>query len=468
MISETLVELSRWQFAITAMCHFLFVPLTLGLALMLAGLESLYVITTKSYYLDACRFWGRIFVINFALGVVTRLALMFQFGSHGSYFSYYVGDVFALPLAVEILTVFFLTCLLCGPYWYGWERLSKSQHLMTTWLLVLAVNLSAISILTASAWMQNPVGATFNYQSFRIELSDLSQFLHNPIIYSKALHSISACYVTAAATVMAISASLLLKQADNQVARCSFKLAALVGLVSSLLVCVGDSTPELGTPVQNLKLSALNSSDISQQLPSIEMHIRNGIKAYAVLEELRDEKTDPQLQVDFQHFNADLGYALLLKHWTEHVTAATDQQIADAVKFCLPAAANRLHWLNWLMMTVGILNIGIFSVALWNSYTKSKYVMWSLKLSVYLAPLSWLACIAGWYIAEAGIQPWAIAGVLPTFLSVSSLSIPDLVISLFTQYLAFLGLLAVGFFLIRQSIQMQNSNIGNQEFIHEL
>jgi cytochrome d ubiquinol oxidase subunit I len=267
---------------------------------------------------------------------------------------------------------------------------------------------------------------------------------------------------------MAISASLLLKQADNQVARCSFKLAALFGVVSSLLVCVGDSTPELGTPVQNLKLSALNGRDLGQQLPAIETHIRNGIKAYTVLEELRDEKTDPQLQVDFQRFNADLGYALLLKRWTEHITEATDQQIANAAKFCLPAAPIRLRCINWLMMAVGIINLGLFSAALWNSYTRNGHFKWLLKFSLYLAPLSWLACIAGWYIAEAGMQPWAIAGVLPSFLSVSSLSVSDLVISLFTQYLAFLALIAVGVFLIRQSIRMQNSNFGNQEFVHEL
>lgn len=454
MISETVVELSRWQFAITAMFHFLFIPLTLGLSVFLVLLESLYVLSGQTAYKAACRFWGRIFAINFALGVATRLTMVFQFGMNGSYFSHYVGDIFALPLAIEALSAFFLASLLFGPYLFGWDRLGKHQHLLITWLIGFAVNLSALWVLIANGWMQNPLGAAFNYQSFRMELTDFMQLLNNPAATTKIIHTIAASYATAAATALAISAWLLLKKPDDALARSSFKLAAPLGLAAMLVVAwLGDSTPTLGSPVQNRKLAALNGSDSKALLPEVETRIRSGIKAYLLLQELRDENKDTQLLAQFDAIKADLGYALLLKRWTEHVEEANDKQIALAAQSALPAAPKLLFWAYRLMIACGIANLLLFVLATWCSVGTKYPQPWLLKASVYLLALPWLACIVGWYIAEAGMQPWAIAEILPTFLSVSSLSAKELIFSLAAYLLAYAALLAVGLFLVRQTIQ---------------
>ena len=165
MITTEVVDLSRMQFAITAMYHFLFVPLTLGLSFILAIMESVYVMTGKQIYKDMTRFWGKLFGINFAMGVTTGLTMEFQFGTNWSYYSHYVGDIFGVPLAIEGMMAFFLESTFVGLFFFGWDRMSKLQHLSTTWLLALGTNLSALWILIANAWMQNPVGAEFNYDN---------------------------------------------------------------------------------------------------------------------------------------------------------------------------------------------------------------------------------------------------------------------------------------------------------------
>ncbi|HGX92990.1 MAG TPA: cytochrome bd-I ubiquinol oxidase subunit CydA, partial [Candidatus Tenderia sp.] len=174
MVSESVVELSRFQFAMTAMYHFLFVPLTLGLAWLLVIMESVYVITGKQVYKDMTRFWGKLFGINFAMGVTTGITLEFQFGTNWAYFSHYVGDIFGVPLAIEGLMAFFLESTFVGLFFFGWERLSKVQHLCVTFLVALGSNLSALWILIANGWMQNPVGAEFNYETMRMELTSFA------------------------------------------------------------------------------------------------------------------------------------------------------------------------------------------------------------------------------------------------------------------------------------------------------
>lgn len=164
------IELSRLQFALTAMYHFLFVPLTLGMAFLLAIMETIYVLTGKKIYQDMTKFWGKLFAINFALGVATGLTMEFQFGTNWSYFSHYVGDIFGAPLAIEGLIAFFLESTFVGLFFFGWDRLSKLQHMMVTWLVAFGSNLSALWILIANSWMQNPVGSDFNYETMRMEI----------------------------------------------------------------------------------------------------------------------------------------------------------------------------------------------------------------------------------------------------------------------------------------------------------
>src|SRR5690554_7282186 len=233
MISETLVDLSRLQFALTAMYHFIFVPLTLGLAVLLAIMESVYVLTVKEVYKDMVKFWGKLFGINFAIGVATGLTMEFQFGTNWSYYSHYVGDIFGAPLAIEGLMAFFLEATFIGLFFFGWNRMSKLAHLVVTWLVALGTNLSAVWILVANGWMQNPVGAVFNPDTMRMEMTDFVAVVLNPVAQAKFVHTVAAGYVTGSAFVAAISAWYLLRGRHVDLARRSMAVAASFGLAAA-------------------------------------------------------------------------------------------------------------------------------------------------------------------------------------------------------------------------------------------
>jgi cytochrome bd ubiquinol oxidase subunit I len=219
MITNEVVELSRLQFALTALYHFLFVPLTLGLSFLLAIMESVYVMSNRPIYKDMTRFWGKLFGINFAMGVTTGITMEFQFGTNWAYYSHYVGDIFGLPLAIEGMMAFFLESTFVGLFFFGWDRLSKLQHLTVTWLLALGTSLSALWILIANGWMQHPVGAEFNYETMRMELSSFSELFFNPVAQVKFVHTVAAGYVTGSMFVLGISAYYLLNNRDVAFAR---------------------------------------------------------------------------------------------------------------------------------------------------------------------------------------------------------------------------------------------------------
>ena len=269
MIDASAVEVARLQFALTALFHFIFVPLTLGLSFILAIMESAYVLTQKVIYKDMTRYWGKLFGINFALGVTTGLTMEFQFGTNWAYYSHYVGDIFGVPLAIEGLMAFFLESTLIGLFFFGWNRLSQRQHLAVTWLVALGSNLSALWILIANAWMQNPVGSEFNYQTMRMELTSLSEVFFNPVAQVKFVHTVAAGYVTGAMFVLGISSWYLLKGRDIPFARRSFAIAASFGMASILSVIVlGDESGyEIGD-VQKMKLAAIEAEWETHEPPA--------------------------------------------------------------------------------------------------------------------------------------------------------------------------------------------------------
>ncbi|MBX9977909.1 MAG: cytochrome ubiquinol oxidase subunit I, partial [Alphaproteobacteria bacterium] len=237
------VELSRLQFGMTALYHFLFVPLTLGLSFMLAIMESVYVMTKKTIWRDMTKFWGILFGINFAMGVATGVPLEFQFGMNWAYYSHYVGDVFGSLLAIEGLMAFFLEATLVGVFFFGWDRISKIKHLLCTWLLAIGTNMSALWILVANAWMQNPVGSHFNLDTMRMEMTSFYEVLFNPVAQSKFVHTVSAGYVTGAMFVLSISAYYLLRGRHIDFAKRSMTVAASFGLAAALSVVVlGDES----------------------------------------------------------------------------------------------------------------------------------------------------------------------------------------------------------------------------------
>ena len=255
-----LVTISRLQFAATAMYHFLFVPLTLGLSWILFIMESVYVMTGKPIYKDMTKFWGTLFGINFVMGVTTGLTMEFQFGTNWAYYSHYVGDVFGVPLAIEGLMAFFLESTMVGLFFFGWDRLSKVGHLIVTFLVAVGTNLSALWILVANGWMQNPVGADFNYTTMRMELTSLADVFFNPIAQVKFVHTVAAGYTTGSMFVLGISAWYLLKRRDVAFALRSFAVASGFGLASVISVLVlGDESGYTTGEVQKVKLAVMEA-----------------------------------------------------------------------------------------------------------------------------------------------------------------------------------------------------------------
>ena len=243
MIDAGAVDAARLQFAVTALYHFIFVPLTLGLSFILVAMELTYVMSGKQIYKDMTKFWGKLFGINFALGVTTGITLEFQFGTNWAYYSHYVGDIFGAPLAIEGLMAFFLESTMIGLFFFGWDRLSKGKHLLVTTLLALASNLSAVLILIANGWMQYPVGSEFNPVTMRMELTSFSEILFNVVAQDKFVHTVSAGYVTGSVFVMAISAWYLLKGKHVEFAKRSIRIASAFGLASALsVVILGDES----------------------------------------------------------------------------------------------------------------------------------------------------------------------------------------------------------------------------------
>ncbi|MFA7619467.1 MAG: cytochrome ubiquinol oxidase subunit I [Thiohalomonadaceae bacterium] len=514
MIAEEVVDLSRLQFALTAMYHFLFVPLTLGLSFLLVIMESVYVMTGKEVYRDMTKFWGKLFGINFALGVTTGITMEFQFGTNWAYYSHYVGDIFGAPLAIEGLMAFFLESTFIGLFFFGWDRLSKGKHLMVTFLTAFGSNLSALWILVANGWMQNPVGSEFSFETMRMEMTSFAEVLFNPVAQVKFVHTVSAGYTTGAMFVLGISAYYLLKGRDLGFARRSFAIAAGFGLASALSVIVlGDESGyELGD-VQRTKLATIEgewethpapaaftlfglpdqenmTTDYAVKIPYVlgliatrstdeeitgikdlmvehEARIRNGMVAYGMLQRLRSGEVTDELRAEFDAVKKDIGYGLLLKKYTDNVVDATEEQIQMAVKDTIPEVAP-LFWTFRVMVATGFLMLFIFAAAFY--YCAKRQVgekKWLLKLALYGIPLPWIAAETGWFIAEYGRQPWSIGEVLPVNLSTSTLTTGDLAFSLIGFVGFYTLLLCVEMYLMFKYARLGPSSLGTGRYHFE-
>jgi cytochrome d ubiquinol oxidase subunit I len=264
-----IVELSRLQFAITALYHFLFVPLTIGLSVLLGIMETVYVMTGRPIWRDLVKFWGTLFGINFAMGVATGITMEFQFGTNWAYYAHYVGDVFGAPLAIEGLMAFFLEATFVGLFFFGWDKLSKKGHLVVTWLLAIGTNFSALWILIANGWMQFPVGARFNADTMRMEVTDFMAVMFNPVAQAKFVHTVSAGYVTGSMFVLAISAYYLLGGRHVALAKRSMTVAASFGLASALSVVVlGDESGYTAGQNQKMKIAAIEAMWHTEPAPA--------------------------------------------------------------------------------------------------------------------------------------------------------------------------------------------------------
>ena len=515
MISHELVDLSRLQFAATAMYHFLFVPLTLGMVWLLVIMESVYVMTGKLIWKDMTRFWGKLFGINFALGVTTGITMEFQFGTNWAYYSHYVGDIFGAPLAIEGLMAFFLESTFIGLFFFGWDKLSKPKHLMVTLLMAIGTNLSALWILIANGWMQNPVGAEFNWHTMRMEMTNFWDILMNPDAQVKFVHTVSAGYVTGAMFVLSISSWYLLKKRNVEFAKRSFSVAAAFGLAASASVIVlGDESGYTVGEAQQTKMAAIEAMwetkpapagltllagineaehknnweiempyvmgiigtrSLSKTIPGIDEikaknreRILNGIPAVVALEQLRADRNNSEAEATLKAHIHDLGFGLLLKRYTDKVAEATPAMIAQAVDDTVPRVAP-MFWSFRIMVGLGFAMLALFALAMWSSLKGCLTEKpWLLKWAVLMLPMPWIAAELGWFVAEYGRQPWTIYGVLPTHLSVSTLN-PA---SLYGSLIGFVGfytvLLVVELYLMVKFARQGPGSLGTGRYDQEV
>jgi len=400
-----------------------------------------------------------------------------------------VGDIFGAPLAIEGLMAFFLESTFIGLFFFGWDRLTKTQHLMVTTLMAVGTNLSALWILIANGWMQNPVGAEFSYETMRMEMTDFWAVVFNPDAQAKFVHTVSAGYVTGAMFVLSVSSWYLLKGRDVEFAKRSFRIAAAFGFASAASVIVlGDESGYTVTEAQQTKLAAMEAMweterapagftvlavpneaamrndyaihipyamgligtrTLTKEIPGIkEIKARNrervvsGIEAVAALEALRKDPKDAAVREAFERHRADLGFGLLLKKYVADVRQATPEQIDRAVADTIPRVAP-MFWSFRIMVGLGFALLALFGLALYytvkGTFVEKRWLQW---WALAFLPVPWIAAELGWFVAEYGRQPWTIYGVLPTHLSVSTLDVRSLYGSL-AGFVGFYTLLAI-------------------------
>jgi cytochrome bd ubiquinol oxidase subunit I len=423
------VMLSRLQFAAATMFHFLFVPLTLGLSVLVAIMETKYVKTGDETYLRMTKFWGKLFLINFALGVVTGITLEFQFGTNWSRYSAYVGDIFGSLLAIEASVAFFLESTFIGIWIFGWKKLSKKAHAVVIWLVAAAGNVSAIWILTANGWMQHPVG--FVIRDGRAELADFAAVVFNKFAILEIIHTVPAAYVLSAFFVMGISAYHLLKKQDIGFFTKSFQMALAFGLIFSVsLLITGDLHAVNVTKTQPAKLAAMES------------HWETSSRAPITLFAIPDEKNERNsLEIgSIPGLLSFLGYRDI---------NAEVKGLKDIPKDERPPVL--LSMLSFRVMVALGLLFPLLCIIGWvkrnNLIENKKY----LKVMLWIIPLPYLATTTGWALAEVGRQPWIVYGLLKTSDAASPLASYQVMVSLIAFILVYGLLGAVGFYLIAKA-----------------
>ena len=423
------LALSRLQFAVTAMFHFLFVPLTLGLGWLTAWFETRYARSGDENYLRLARFWGKLFLINFALGVVTGITMEFQLGMNWAEYSRYVGDIFGAPLAIEAMAAFFLESTFIGVWVFGWERLSRKAHAASMWIVAFATNMSALWILLANGWMQHPVG--YVLRNGRAEMVDFKALLLNPYGWLEFFHTVFSGWVVAGFFVMGVSAWHLLRKNQEELFRKSFGAGAVFALASSLLVAgVGD-------------MSAVNAA-------------KNQPAKFAAMESVWETRTAapytllvvPRLNGEGNAVEAlKVPYALSLMAF--HDPHAEVKGLKDFLPQDRPPVLPVFLGFR-TMVALGALFIllSALGVFLWRKDLLGKYPLF-LKAMLFAIPLPYIAIQFGWLVTEMGRQPWAVYGLMRTAEGVSKTLAPAQVwLSLGGFTLLYSALGAVDFWLL--------------------
>jgi Cytochrome bd-type quinol oxidase, subunit 1 len=418
--------LSRLQFAAATIFHFFFVPLTLGLSVLIACMETAYARTNNPIYKRMAKFWGKLFLINFTLGVVTGITLEFQFGTNWSRYSAYMGDIFGSLLAIEATAAFFLESTMIGVWHFGWEKLSPKAHALVAWLVALASNLSAVWILIANGFMQNPLG--FEIRNGRVELADFIAVITNPWAWNEFIHVVTGAFCVAAFFIAGISAWHLLRKQNEEFFAKSMRLAVAVGLIASIAVATqGHLHGNLVAKLQPAKLAAMES------------HWETMKNAPMYLLQIPDEKNEGNL-VQAMPVPGLLSF-LAFNDPDAEVKGLKDFAPADRPPVGITFIAFRvmvgLGTLMPLLMLVGYLK-----------REKLSAMPGYLKLMVWAIPVPYLAMEAGWTVAEVGRQPWIINGLMRTADAVSPITPGQVGASLVAMVLLYTLLGAAGAYLM--------------------
>ena len=494
LLDASLVNWSRAQFAMTSMYHWLFVPLTLGLGVIMSIMETLYVRTGKEEWKKAAKFWMTLFGINFAIGLATGIILEFEFGTNWSNYSWFVGDIFGAPLAIEAILAFFMEATFISIMFFGWKKVSKKFHLASTWLTVTGATISALWILVANAWMQYPVGMEFNPDTVRNEMIDFWSILLSPVALNKFCHTVLSAWVLGGLFVVGVSAWYLLKKRDIDFALRSMKVGAIFGLVATVLVAItGDSSAYNVSQHQPMKLAAMEGL--------YEGKSNAGLVAFGILnpeKKAYNDSVNPFLlkieipsmlsMLGYRNMNAfvpgivnilDGGYitkdgvALSFKEKQTRgkvaIQSLADYQKAVSAKDTAAAALQKaklkknyaqfgygyidkakemipnvptVFYSFHIMVILGMFFIVLFAVVLFFLYSgnieKTKWLLWISLLSI---PLGYIAGELGWAVAEVGRQPWAIQDVLPLKAAISNISTYSVKITFFLFLVLFSALL---------------------------
>jgi cytochrome bd ubiquinol oxidase subunit I len=506
LLDATLVDWSRAQFAMTAMYHWLFVPLTLGLGVIMSIMESLYVRTGDEAWKKAAKFWMTLFGVNFAIGVATGIILEFEFGTNWSNYSWFVGDIFGAPLAIEAIMAFFMEATFISIMFFGWKKVSKRFHLASTWLTVTGATISALWILVANAWMQYPVGMEFNPDTVRNEMIDFWSILLSPVAINKFLHTVLSGWVLGGLFVIGVSSWFLLKKREIDFALKSMKVGAIFGLVSTLLLAyTGDGSAYNVSQRQPMKLAAMeglyegktsaglvafgilnpdkksykdsiNPYLFKVQIPSLLSLLANrdansfvpGIKnildggyqtpngvALSFAEKQTRGKAAIQSLSDYQKAVAakDTTAAKVHKAQLKKNYAQFGYGYIDKAEKMIPSVPTVFYSFH-IMVALGFYFIALFALVLFFiSNKRIEKANWLLWISLLSIPLGYVAGELGWAVAEVGRQPWAIQDVLPLNAAISNISTYSVKITFFLFLILFSALLVAEIRIMLKQIQ---------------
>ena len=497
-VDASTIDWSRAQFALTAMYHWLFVPLTLGLAVIMGIMETCYYRTKDVFWKDAAKFWQKLFGINFAMGVATGIILEFEFGTNWSNYSWFVGDIFGAPLAIEGIIAFFMESTFVAVMYFGWNKVSKGFHLASTWLTGLGATISAWWILVANAWMQCPVGCEFNADTVRNEMVSFFDVALSPFAVVKFCHTVISSWIIGAVFVVAVCCWYLMKRRETKMALKSMKIAAVVGLVASLLAAVtGHISGEQVAEKQPMKLAAMEAlynGGVDQSLTGVawvnpfkqpdytvdeepplriampyalsimatrDPHgyvpgVNDLLNGYTRPDGTQEPSADEKIEMGKKAIVALAEYRKAKAAGDEATAAVQSKIIEENFKYFgygYIKDKNELvpyipvnFWAFRLMVGLGCLFILFFAVILfmdWRKKDLAKLPKWHYIVAIILVPLAYIASESGWLVAEFGRQPWTIQDMLPVSASISDIPSGSVALTFFIFLILFTTMLAV-------------------------